>query len=440
MNGIETRTIPIDLICDCLEVASCDDQFDRRGDVGSWVREAAVEAIAYLLESLSAQELPLTSTALTLAQTKRLFNCILRQSVDKIDRTRGIAAFLIYRILNQSPTQLTVTFDESPGIVNCSPSSFSNKKDRDSTQRMQPEWIFHRAYYSFPYEVLCGKVHRLSDEELKERKKYLTDSHQSGFYSPSILCLPNLDELTIVFNKIFDTDIRITQLSDKGLGAQSSLAPPQLLDTPDEEVGDNQVYESDGDINLGAFTSWETYHFTIQRFQKTGISLKIPQFTRPECVFPNLLPLLRHEQYRDSILAGVTNAIGVSVGFVNRFASSALLTLLQSTKSEPSYSVFDKETPNENRNPFSLEIDDFPSLKIWITETLATVGIEVFMDSFKKRIPASRRDFFLGIGFTSILRTLAILFQHELGDITKSMSIYNLITRHLLYTFAILLN
>mmetsp|Transcript_122454 Transcript_122454/g.357517 ORF Transcript_122454/g.357517 Transcript_122454/m.357517 type:complete len:1379 (+) Transcript_122454:75-4211(+) len=83
-----------------LEAAMHDYAVDRRGDVGSWVREVAMEVIAALLSAQRCGALPtLTGTG----STTRLVALLLQQSVEKIDRLRDRAFWLLRRLAVNSP-------------------------------------------------------------------------------------------------------------------------------------------------------------------------------------------------------------------------------------------------------------------------------------------------------------------------------------------------
>jgi len=89
-----------------LEVAMSDYATDRRGDVGSWVREASMEVIAALLDcqriaaSTGATQWPQLPSA---AKTTQLVAMLLQQAVEKIDRLRERAWFLLKYLLVLEP-------------------------------------------------------------------------------------------------------------------------------------------------------------------------------------------------------------------------------------------------------------------------------------------------------------------------------------------------
>lgn len=85
------------IVLDALEAAMKDYATDRRGDVGSWVREVALEIVAALLEAqragLAAPRVP------DRAASTRLVALLLQQAVEKIDRLRERAFALLRRLM-----------------------------------------------------------------------------------------------------------------------------------------------------------------------------------------------------------------------------------------------------------------------------------------------------------------------------------------------------
>lgn len=78
-----------------LEAAMGDYAVDTRGDVGSWVRDAAMEVAAMLLERHRRG----AAASLEPAAVTRLLALMLQQAVEKIDRTRDRACLLLHRLL-----------------------------------------------------------------------------------------------------------------------------------------------------------------------------------------------------------------------------------------------------------------------------------------------------------------------------------------------------
>ncbi|XP_013417607.2 tubulin-specific chaperone D-like [Lingula anatina] len=105
--GVETDGSPHSVICkeniheqfDILFVAMGDYTLDSRGDVGAWVREAAMCALCELI-TLTVKVNP---TLITAEITKHLFCCLVQQASEKIDRTRALAGETFMKLLYHSP-------------------------------------------------------------------------------------------------------------------------------------------------------------------------------------------------------------------------------------------------------------------------------------------------------------------------------------------------
>ena len=83
-------------IYDCLMISLEDYTLDRRGDVGAWVREAALaglEQFTLKLLNTSPQRIPASIVA-------QFMPCLAQQAVEKIDRTRGVAGRIFYIMLH----------------------------------------------------------------------------------------------------------------------------------------------------------------------------------------------------------------------------------------------------------------------------------------------------------------------------------------------------
>lgn len=82
----------IDTIFNCLFLALNEYTIDNRGDIGAWVREASMNAL-YKLTVTMPKELFDENKVLT------LIGELLKQSVEKIDRTRALAGKLFCKII-----------------------------------------------------------------------------------------------------------------------------------------------------------------------------------------------------------------------------------------------------------------------------------------------------------------------------------------------------
>ncbi|CAE7544206.1 TBCD [Symbiodinium pilosum] len=86
------------LLLSALQAAMRDYATDRRGDVGSWVREVAMEVIAAILEEQRNQPEPCPALP-DAACTTKLVSLLLQQAVEKIDRLRDRAYGLLCSLL-----------------------------------------------------------------------------------------------------------------------------------------------------------------------------------------------------------------------------------------------------------------------------------------------------------------------------------------------------
>ncbi|KAL0480493.1 tubulin-folding cofactor D [Acrasis kona] len=86
-------------IFQCVVDCSNDYSVDKRGDVGSFVREASMRAIDYLLTQ-SSSSVPV----LSIQQSNALIGILLKQQCEKIDRVRDTAGKVLYRAVNADKT------------------------------------------------------------------------------------------------------------------------------------------------------------------------------------------------------------------------------------------------------------------------------------------------------------------------------------------------
>lgn len=84
----------LDLIFDCLFLALNEYTIDNRGDIGAWVREAAMNALYKLIITMPHEYLDETKMF-------RIVSGLLQQAVEKIDRTRALAGKLFCKIIYQ---------------------------------------------------------------------------------------------------------------------------------------------------------------------------------------------------------------------------------------------------------------------------------------------------------------------------------------------------
>ncbi len=99
--GVRKGSSPIDKdkasrVLSCLLSAFDDYTLDRRGDIGAWVREAAMQGVADLLVLLLEENL------VPEERVAEVMPRLAQQACEKIDRTRGLAARLFVRLLTLS--------------------------------------------------------------------------------------------------------------------------------------------------------------------------------------------------------------------------------------------------------------------------------------------------------------------------------------------------
>lgn len=99
INTIEFENLSqenVKSIFDCLLKALEEYTIDNRGDIGAWVREAAMNVLQQLLKSCPADRLDEEIV-------HNVMSGLAQQSVEKIDRTRGIAGKLFHSLLYHEP-------------------------------------------------------------------------------------------------------------------------------------------------------------------------------------------------------------------------------------------------------------------------------------------------------------------------------------------------
>lgn len=82
----------IDTIFDCLLLALNEYTIDNRGDIGAWVREAAMNALYKLTVTIP-------QVYLDERKVQAVINGFLQQAVEKIDRTRALAGKLFCKVV-----------------------------------------------------------------------------------------------------------------------------------------------------------------------------------------------------------------------------------------------------------------------------------------------------------------------------------------------------
>ncbi len=102
----------------CFLSAMDDYTLDRRGDIGAWVREAAMQGLTDLLLQLS-EDLLVPEDRVAEAMAR-----MAQQACEKIDRTRGLAARLFIKILLHDRPSHVPGIPEREAVVSRLPSPF----------------------------------------------------------------------------------------------------------------------------------------------------------------------------------------------------------------------------------------------------------------------------------------------------------------------------
>jgi len=105
--GVHSEGRPDQVLCfqnlatvySALFTAAQDYTLDSRGDIGAWVREAAMTAMC----DLHALVVTSDPQLLTPDLTAQVVTCLAQQAVEKIDRTRSLAGHLFSRLLHHDP-------------------------------------------------------------------------------------------------------------------------------------------------------------------------------------------------------------------------------------------------------------------------------------------------------------------------------------------------
>ena len=127
---------------------------DNRGDVGSWVREAAMAVGASMLR-LQVTETSAQGGELIAEMCQRMFPALVKQAVEKIDRLRGVAGTTLQGLLHNEPP-LAEWIPDAETILAAVPSDA--KINWQSSKDSFPPLVglLHTDTYHYP--VLSGLV------------------------------------------------------------------------------------------------------------------------------------------------------------------------------------------------------------------------------------------------------------------------------------------
>lgn len=88
-----------------LEACLTDYSTDQRGDVGSWVRIAAMNLLGFLMPCVSKLDTN-ESQYLDMQITTRFVAALLKQSVERIDKVRACAGQVLYDLISNEDVNM----------------------------------------------------------------------------------------------------------------------------------------------------------------------------------------------------------------------------------------------------------------------------------------------------------------------------------------------
>ncbi|ESP04000.1 hypothetical protein LOTGIDRAFT_156603 [Lottia gigantea] len=131
-------------------IAMLDYTLDSRGDVGAWVREASMSG---LLE-VSTLVVNSSPDLLTADICKMMFQCLIQQCCEKIDRTRAHAGYIFYRLLHLKPNIPNIPHREF--LLKLFPSTCVENINWAAPSDTFPLFVKLLELPTFTYNVLLG--------------------------------------------------------------------------------------------------------------------------------------------------------------------------------------------------------------------------------------------------------------------------------------------
>lgn len=156
-NGI--TELNVNKIFNAFIKGSNDYAVDKRGDVGSWVREAAMTALerwAYLLAARNDSS-GQTATLFSVEMGTNLMRALLKQAVEKIDRVRDNASKIICRILSNDLVRNIPHKQELASVI-VHHDSTSELIDWSSAEKSFPIFVKLLILDIYRYSILSGLV------------------------------------------------------------------------------------------------------------------------------------------------------------------------------------------------------------------------------------------------------------------------------------------
>lgn len=185
-NGIPISVLNPENIFQCLLENMEDYTTDKRGDIGSWVRDAAMRCIKVLTIKLAKAYKESNQSGTTVLDSPvipQLIALVVKQSVEKIDNIRVRAGKIFSALLyHQDPPILQIP--ERASLLSIFPEDFVKTCNWRSTSQTFPRFVELLKFPVFTYPLLTGFVvsgGSLSDSVMKDAngavKNYI---HASG--------------------------------------------------------------------------------------------------------------------------------------------------------------------------------------------------------------------------------------------------------------------
>eukprot|EP00058_Branchiostoma_floridae_P020621 XP_002606111.1 hypothetical protein BRAFLDRAFT_88021 [Branchiostoma floridae] len=185
--GIEKGGSPDNVICedninsvyDTFLQAMEDYTTDRRGDVGTWVREAAVVGLA----EITSQALQVDASLIQQEYYEKTIFSVLHQAGEKIDRARVVAGETLLRLLYHDPPVPYIPHREE--LLNLFPEKDKETLNWASAAECYPKLMPVLSLKSYTYPVLLGLT--VSVGGLTESLEVLLEFLQEAFFLQEFL-------------------------------------------------------------------------------------------------------------------------------------------------------------------------------------------------------------------------------------------------------------
>lgn len=293
-----------DLLVCTLEVGCRDYEVDSRGDVGSWVREVSIEAIAYIYYLLNRYDKGSTDVPilreLDANHLLRLAICLIRVCLEAMELTRARATFLFTHIFG--------------GKFNFNVS-----------------WIWRRMFYTYCYEYDVAKSTIF--DECENDKKYVRRSPSNTRQVPPIIkppvhshsnmekvdcqseyhmsvdnspkaCLEEPNELNFRFEKLPDPYMTVEKQSEMTEGIQKALKSIacNIKNSIMASYNIDEILES---IKVDSKDSWDSLNKS-----QLNSTLRLPGYgVAPQC-FEHLLWLIMIPECSNVVVNSLVQVLG----------------------------------------------------------------------------------------------------------------------------------